>query len=65
MKMGTYKKKACNDLGLGLAPLEVPVETKFELKGLILGMLKDIHFSEKIMKMHLITSKMSRPLPIT
>lgn len=47
MTMGAYKKQVCNDQGSGLALPEFPTKTKFELKGYIIGMLKDIPFFGK------------------
>lgn len=47
MRMVAYKKQVHNDQGSRLAPLEFPVETKLELKGYIIRMLKDIPFSGK------------------
>lgn len=47
MTIGAYKKQVHNDLGSGLVPSGIPAKSKFELKGHILGMLKDIPFSEK------------------
>lgn len=47
MMMEEYKRRMHNDNNLRLVPPSIPAATRFELKGHILSMLKDIPFSRK------------------